>query len=96
MIIVLLCWMYYLSVVWTTITNALIQNGSTADVIDLHDSKGNATIDTGISATVDCMTMTYSGELVNDDDTTCSSVDASVTGNTGADTDEFDWTGYSF
>jgi hypothetical protein len=77
-----------------TITNALIKNGSTADVIDLHDSKGNATTDTGISATVD--SMTYSGELVNDDDTTYSSVDATVTGNTGADTDVFVWTGYSF
>ncbi len=88
-----------------TITNLYVTGGSTDDLIDLTDKKGLSTDDTNISATVS--NMVVNGDKVNtqydlDDDGTISSdeiCNATVTfasSNTGADSDEFAWTGYDF
>mgnify|MGYP000359713764 CR=1 FL=1 len=75
-----------------TITNALIKNGTTKDIIDLTDDKGDANTATSISATVDGMT--YSSNEIKANET-YSNVSI-VSGNTGADASNFAWTGYSF
>ncbi len=75
-----------------TITNALIKNGTTSDIIDLTDDKGDATTSTSISLTVDGMT--YSGNEIKANDTYPGVVIAD--GNTGASASAFTWTGYNF
>ncbi len=75
-----------------TITNALIIGGSAKDIIDLTDSKGDATTNTSISLTVDGTTFSSNEIHVN-------GVYSNVVigaGNTGASTSELTWTGYSF
>jgi hypothetical protein len=75
-----------------TITNALIKNGTTSDIIDLTDSKGDANTATSISLTVDNMSYTSNEIKTND---TYSGVSI-VSGNTGATASAFSWTDYSF
>ncbi len=89
-----------------TISNALLINGSTDDLIDLTDGKGLSTDNTVIDVTY--TDMTVAGNEVNtekdlDEDGTISSdeicnatVTVNVNSNTGADTGVFAWTGYSF
>ncbi len=75
-----------------TITNALMIGGTAKDLIDLHDSKGDANTATSISLTVD-KTDYVSNEIHVED--TYSSV-AITEGNTGASASAFAWTGYDF
>jgi len=75
-----------------TITNALMVGGSTADVIDLTDGKGDGDTATSISLTVDGVTA--SGQQIHANET-YSNVSI-VAGNTGATTSSLSWTGYSF
>ncbi|MGQ8337749.1 hypothetical protein ACUNWD_14465 [Sunxiuqinia sp. A32] len=75
-----------------TIINALIIGGEAKDIIDVTDSKGDATTTTAISLTVDGTTFT-SNEIHNNETYSNVVIEA---GNTGASTSEFSWTGYSF
>jgi len=75
-----------------TITNALIIGGTTSDLIDLTDDKGDANTATSISLTNDGMT--YSGNEIKANGTYAGV--AVVAGNTGATVSAFDWTGFGF
>nr|WP_321450122.1 hypothetical protein [uncultured Carboxylicivirga sp.] len=76
-----------------TITNALIAGaGSCADLIDLTDSKGDATTATSINYTVKDITFANEVKQPEAGDATITKSD----NNTGADTSVFAWTGYSF
>ena len=75
-----------------TITNALMVGGSTKDIIDLTDDKGDANTATSVSLTVDGVTKSGNDIKAND---TYSNVNL-VNGNTGASSAVFSWTGYGF
>ncbi len=76
-----------------TITNALIKNGTTGDVIDLTDSKGAANAATSINATV--TGVTFTGAQIHQPDTPIANITVS-TDNAGATTNVFSWTGFTF
>lgn len=76
------------------ITNVLIKNGKTKDVIDLTDGNGNATSATSISATV--TNVNYSGVEVHQPSTGNIGTINIASGNTGASTSVFGWTGFTF
>ena len=75
-----------------TISNALIMGGTTSDILDLTDGKGDANTATSISATVDGMTFT--GSEIHSNETYANV--AIVAGNTGATVSAFNWTSYNF
>ncbi len=76
-----------------SIANALVVNGSAIDLVDLKDSKGNATDATLVSVTY---TNTITNE-VNIDAASTATVEVNPTpANTGADKLAFNWTNYSF
>ena len=75
-----------------TITNALIMGGTTKDIIDLTDDKGDANVATSVSLTIDGMN--FSGNEIKANAVYAGV--AVVAGNTGAAASAFDWTGYSF
>ena len=77
-----------------TITNLLIVNGNTGDVIDLTDDKGNANAATSISATV--TNVTASGVQIHQPESGDIGSITIAAGNEGADISAFSWTDYSF
>ena len=79
-----------------TITNALMIGGTTKDVIDLTDDKGNANTATEISLTVDGVTKSGNDIRIPDGDGIVYPNVAIEAGNTGASTSEFAWTGFAF
>jgi hypothetical protein len=80
-----------------TITNALVESaGTIADVLDLTDSKGNATDDCSINITYSVVSYT---NIVNDADGAVGTTGVTVStigSNTGCAVSNFDWTGYTF
>lgn len=75
-----------------TVTNALMIGGEAKNLIDMTDSKGDATTASLVSLTVDGATST-SGDIKTNE--TYNDVKI-VSGNTGADVSAFSWTGYNF
>jgi hypothetical protein len=75
-----------------TITNALIIGGSAKNLIDMTDSKGDATTASAISLTVQSASST-SGDIKTNDTYPNVVIEE---GNTGADMSAFVWTGYTF
>ncbi|WP_321348335.1 hypothetical protein [uncultured Draconibacterium sp.] len=79
-----------------TITNALITGGQAIDLIDLTDGSGLATDATSINMTYSDVTLSGSEvKREKDGNTTAATVNIAA-GNSGASSDVFDWTGYSF
>ena len=77
-----------------TITNALMIGGSAKNLIDVTDSKGDATTATAISLTVENAVST-SGDIKTTAGTSYPNVKIE-SGNTGATASAFAWTGYNF
>ncbi|MDM8160330.1 hypothetical protein QUH73_10935 [Labilibaculum sp. K2S] len=75
-----------------TITNALMIGGTTTDIIDLTDGKGDGNTASSISLTV--TNVTKSGNDIKANDTYTNVVIEA--GNTGADTSVLGWTGFTF
>jgi len=75
-----------------TISNAIMIGGTAKDLIDMTDSKGDANTASSISLTVDGAT--YTGKEINSNETYPNV--KIVSGNTGATTSVFSWTGYNF
>lgn len=73
------------------ISNALVIGGTTKDLVDLIDSKGNATDNTSVSVTY---TNAVTNEI-NQEGTATVEVNP-TTANTGCATSAFGWTGYVF
>jgi hypothetical protein len=73
------------------ITNLLIKGGTATDLIDLTDGKGNGNAGTVIEYHHTDVTV-KGQEVKNPDNATITA----NTGNTGADTSVFSWTGYKF
>ena len=75
-----------------TITNALLIGGNAKDLIDVTDSKGDATTATAISLTVD--KVAYTSNEIHTNGTYANVVIED--GNTGANSGAFAWTAYDF
>ena len=82
------------------IINILIKGGSCENIIDMEDRKGNGTAETSISYKVDGVTLrkvSDGTELEGDGIKNAPGATLTVnTGNTGANTSVFAWTGYEF
>jgi hypothetical protein len=78
-----------------TITNAIAKNGTTGDGIDLTDGKGDANSATSINLTITNVTYASGGVQVHQPATPIGTITVG-TGNTGANTSVFSWTGFSF
>jgi hypothetical protein len=76
-----------------TITNALVENGNTKDVVDLTDSAGNATTTTSIALTND--NVAFTGSEIKQPSEGNATVNIAA-GNAGAATSVFAWTGFEF
>ena len=75
-----------------TVTNALMMGGQAKNLIDMTDSKGDATTTSAVSLTVDGATST-SGDIKTNETYNNVKIES---GNTGADAAAFSWTGFSF
>ncbi|WP_167616203.1 hypothetical protein [Maribellus sediminis] len=75
-----------------TVTNALMIGGQAKNLIDMTDSKGDATTASAVSLTVDGATST-SGDIKTNETYNNVKIES---GNTGADAAAFSWTGFSF
>ena len=78
-----------------TITNAIAKNGTTGDGIDLTDGKGDANSATSINLTITNVTYASGGVQVHQPAISIGTITVG-TGNTGANTSVFSWTGFSF
>ncbi|MGV8092243.1 MAG: hypothetical protein AB2L24_10310 [Mangrovibacterium sp.] len=78
-----------------TITNALAVNGTTGDGIDLTDGRGDANSATSINLTITNVTYASGGVAIRQPSTPISTVTVG-SGNNGATTSVFNWTGFSF
>jgi hypothetical protein len=78
-----------------TITNALAKNGTAGDGIDLTDGNGAANSATSINMTITNVTYAGSGVQIHQPATPISTITVG-SGNTGANTSVFGWTGFSF